>query len=69
MLRNKLQWPFQTCQNNGKLKAGSFISDFLKYKNTTNKEFRPRIYRCIQGQQKNYICEKHLGLLVAQIIQ
>ena len=66
--QKKLQWPLQTCQNNDKLKVVSFISGYLKYKNTTNKEFRPCIYRCIQGQQKKYICEKHMGSLVAQII-
>ena len=67
MIPSKLQRPLHTCQNNGKLKAVPFISDFLNYENTTDKEFRPRICRCFQGRQKS-ICEKHLGPLVAQII-
>ena len=65
MVPNKLQWPLHTCQNNGKLKAVPFISDFLKYKNTTNKEFK---YVDVFKDDKKYICEKHLGPMVAQII-
>ena len=45
MFRNKLSLLFDPCQYNGKFKVVCFISNLLKYKNTTKKESRPCIRR------------------------